>query len=66
MDANTGEPIKEKYDLGHKYGFEFRRMKAQAEKEGLTRKQFRDRMNDSDLYQIEDPHSNRSHKYEMK
>ena len=66
IDPNTRKPIDEKYDLGHKPGHEFRREKANAKSEGLTQKEFNDRMNNPDLYQIEDPHSNRSHKYELK
>ena len=58
--------IESKYDLGHKYGKEFRTEKAKAQKEGLTQKEFNDRINDPNLYQIEDPHSNRSHKFEAK
>jgi len=52
-------------DLGHKPGNEFWRAKAQAEAEGLTQKQFNDRMNNPDLYQLEDPSSNRSHRFEQ-
>ena len=33
--------------------------------EGLTQKQFNDRMNNPDYYQIEDPFSNRGHKFEL-
>lgn len=66
LDANTGKPIEKSYDLGHKPGHEFRYEKAQAEREGLTQKEFNDRMNNPDYYQIEDPASNRSHKFEMK
>ena len=44
----------------------FRREKAKAEVEGLTQKEFNDRMNNPDLYQLEDPSSNRSHRFEMK
>jgi hypothetical protein len=66
VDPNTGESIIGKYDLGHVKDHEFRTEKANAEKEGLTQKQFNDRMNNPDLYQIEDPASNRSHKYEAK
>lgn len=66
IDPNTRMPIEGKYDLGHKYGREFRTEKAKAQKEGLTQKEFNDRMNDPSLYQIEDPHSNRSHKFEAK
>lgn len=64
IDPNTGEPIDGKPDLGHKPGHEFWREKMKAEEEGLTQKEFNDRMNDPDLYQLEDPSSNRSHRYE--
>ena len=47
-------------------GNEFRREKAKAESEGLTQKEFNERMNDPNLYQWENPHLNRSHKYERK
>ncbi|MCL1987660.1 MAG: HNH/ENDO VII family nuclease [Firmicutes bacterium] len=63
-DANTGKVIEGQYDLGHIAGNEFWREKEQAESEGLTQEEFNDRMNDPNLYQIEDPSSNRSHKYE--
>jgi RHS repeat-associated protein len=66
IDPNTGKVIEGKYDLGHKPGHEFRREKAKAEAEGLTQKQFNDRMNDPKKYQIEDPCSNRGHCYEKK
>jgi cellulose biosynthesis protein BcsQ len=36
-----------------------------AEEEGLTQEEFNDRMNNPDLYQIEDPSENRSHVHEM-
>lgn len=64
LDANTKQPIGGKYDLGHKAGHEFRTEQAKAEKEGLTQEQFNDKMNNPDLYQIEDPSSNRSHQFE--
>jgi len=66
IDPNTGLPIEGDYHLGHKPGHEFWREKAKAEVEGLTQKQFNDRMNNPDYYQIEDPLSNMSHKYELK
>lgn len=66
LDANTKQPIEGKYDLGHKAGHEFRTEQAKAEKEGLTQEQFNDKMNNPDLYQIEDPSSNRSHQFEAK
>lgn len=64
LDANTGKPIEGQYDLGHKAGHEFRTEQALAEQEGLTQAEFNDKMNNPDLYQIEDPSSNRSHKFE--
>lgn len=65
LDANTGLPIKGKYDLGHKAGHEHWREAEKAEAEGLTQEEFNDRMNNPDYFQIEDPHENRSHAYEM-
>jgi hypothetical protein len=65
LDANTGQPIEGKYDLGHKAGHEHWRETEKAEEEGLTQEEFNERMNDPDLYQIEDPHENRSHAHEM-
>ena len=65
LDANTGKPIEGQYDLGHKAGHEHWREVEQAEKEGLTQKEFNDRMNNPDLFQIEDPHENRSHAHEL-
>ena len=66
LDANEFTPIEGKYDLGHKYGKEYRNMKKEAQQKGLSQKQFNDKMNDPSLYQIEDPHINRSHKYEKR
>ena len=64
LDANTGKLIEGQYDLGHKAGHEFRTEQALAEQEGLTQAEFNDKMNNPDLYQIEDPSSNRSHQFE--
>jgi RHS repeat-associated protein len=66
IDPNTGKPIEGKYDLGHKRGSEFRREKVKAEAEGLSQEEFNNKMNDPKLYQVENPSSNRSHKYEKK
>ena len=66
IDPRDWQPFDGKPDLGHKPGHEFWREKAKAENEGLTQKQFNDRMNDPNLYQWENPHLNRSHKYERK
>lgn len=66
LDANTGLPIEGTPDIGHKPGHEHWREAKKAFDEGLTQQEFNDRMNDPDLYQLEDPHNNRSHKYEDK
>ena len=65
LDANTGTVIEGKYDLGHVTGHEFWREKQMAMEKGWTQKQFNDYMNNPDFYRIEDPHLNRSHKFEM-
>ena len=64
IDPNTRQPINGTPDLGHKTGQEFWRLKEQAEAEGLPQKQFNDRLNDPNKYQLEEPSSNRSHKHE--
>ncbi len=66
IDPNTGTPIQGKPDRGHVPGHEFRREKAAAEAEGLSQKQFNDRMNNPKLYQLENPSTNRSRRYEQK
>ena len=65
LDANTGKPIEGQYDLGHKKGYEHWREVEKAEQEGLTQKEFNDRMNNPDYFQIEDPGENRSRKHEL-
>ena len=64
IDPATNTPIKGKYDLGHVAGHEFWREARRAEEEGLTQKEFNDRMNNPDLYRLENPSSNRSHSQE--
>lgn len=64
LDANTKEPIEGKYDIGHKTGHEFRTARDDAESKNLTQQEFNDLQNNPDHLQIEDPHENRSHKYE--
>ena len=66
IDPNTGKVFEGKYDLGHKPGNEHYREKAKAKREGLTQREFNDRMNDPNKYQIEHPSSNRSRRYEQK
>ena len=64
IDPNLGTPIDGKPDLGHKTGEEFRTHKQQAENAGLTQPEFNNKMNNPDIYQLEDPASNRSHMFE--
>lgn len=66
LDANTGQPIEGKYDMGHKTGHEYRTALAEAEEQGLSQSEFNDLQNNSDIFQIEDPSSNRSHAFEQK
>lgn len=66
IDPRDGKSFDGNPDLGHKPGHEFWREKQKTESEGLTQKQFNDRMNDSKLYQRENPSLNRSHKYEKR
>ena len=66
LDAHTRAPIYGPYDLGHTYGNEFWRHKANAKANGMDQKTFNNIMNDPLLYQIEDPHINRSRRYEKK
>jgi len=64
IDPNTGRPIDGPYDVEHKRDFEFWRMRNDAEAEGLTQREFNDRLNHPKLYQIENPSTNRSRRYE--
>ena len=66
IDPNTGKVISKDgpYDIGHKPGNEWRTRKKMHEQKGSTRKEVIEAENDPNLYQIEDPSSNRSHKYE--
>lgn len=65
-DPHEGIPIPKDgpYDIGHKRGKSWKERKKMHEEAGHTRKQVIEMENDPDLYQIEDPHLNRSHKYE--
>lgn len=66
LDANTGRPIIGTPDIGHKPGHEYWREVQNAYKARLTQAEFNDKMNNPNLYQLEDPHNNRSHIYEDK
>ncbi len=65
IDPNTGKPIEGDFHYGHKPGHEQRRLALEAQAKGMTRQQFIDWVNDHpEWFQIEDPSSNVSHKYE--
>ena len=66
IDPNTRMPIDGPHHLGHTSGNEFWRERRRAMEEGLTQSEFNDRMNNADLYEIEDPKSNMSHEFEDK
>lgn len=66
LDPNTGKPIDGTPDIGHKAGHEHRREVKIAYDEHLTQKEFNEKMNNPDYYQLEDPSNNRSHKFEDK
>ena len=65
LDANTLMPINCKYDLGHKPGYEYWRLRDAATSRGWNQKQFNDYLNNPKFYQIEDPFNNRSHIFEL-
>jgi hypothetical protein len=50
--------------MGHKYGYEFRKMQVRAMEEGWTRERFLDECNKPEYYRPELPETNASHKYE--
>lgn len=65
-DPKTGRIMSKEdaWDMGHLPGHEFRRIKARAKAEGMSRKQFLDIHNDPNNYRPELPSSNRSHALE--
>ena len=66
INVNIDAQINGKYDVGHVTGHEFWYERDLAMAKGMTQKQFNDYMNDPFFYRIEDPISNRSHKFEMR
>lgn len=66
IDPTKQIEIKEtdKWDMGHKPGYEFRKHQKSAKERGISRKQFLDEYNNPDHYRPELPSSNRSHKGE--
>ena len=66
IDPNTGVKLDKKPDVGHKPGNEWWRRKKMHEEKGSTRKEVIKEENDPNLYHLENPSSNRSHKHEDK
>jgi hypothetical protein len=64
IDPNTGKVIEGAPDFGHKPGYEWRCIQAKALAQGWTLQELRERFNDPAHFQIEDPSSNRSRRYE--
>jgi uncharacterized protein RhaS with RHS repeats len=65
-DAGNIIPKEGPYDIGHKTGQEWWKRKEMHKEKGSTRKEVIEEENNPDLYQIQDPKANRSHKYEKK
>ena len=67
IDPNTGMivPKEGPFDIGHKRGGEsWKKRKQEHLDRGCTRKEVIEAENDPDLYQVEDPKSNRSLRYD--
>ncbi|MFC4900492.1 GH-E family nuclease [Streptosporangium amethystogenes subsp. fukuiense] len=66
IDPNTGQIIPKggPFHYGHKPGHEYWRARDMARENNLSREQFIAHQNNADNYQIEDPSSNMSHRYE--
>lgn len=54
----------EAWDMGHKPGYEFKRLVEYCRANNLSRKEFRDLYNDPKHYRPEKPSTNRSHRLE--
>jgi len=65
VDANTGKVIEGKYQFGHTYGNEHRRLVKEALGRSMTQKEFNDWVNShAEWFQIEDPVGNMGHEFE--
>ena len=66
IDPNTGMivPKEGPFDIGHKRGESWKKRKQEHLDRGSTRKEVIEAENDPDLYQVEDPKSNRSRRYD--
>ncbi len=66
IDPNTGAivPKEGPFDIGHKHGQSWKKRKQEHIERGSTRKEVIEAENDPSLYQVEDPKSNRSRRYD--
>jgi RHS repeat-associated protein len=64
-DPMTEEQITGDWDMGHKPGYEFRKLTHTAEEQGWTRKEFLDAYNDENIYRPESVNTSRSHAGEL-
>lgn len=66
IDPNTGiiVPKEGPFDFGHKQGESWKKRKQEHIERGSTRKEVIEAENDPNLYQIEDPKTNRSRRYD--
>lgn len=65
LDPNTFEVIHDMYHIGHKPGYEWWRIRDRSILEGWSREQLIEFVNNPDLYQIELPANNLSHRFEL-
>ncbi|MFT3943204.1 MAG: GH-E family nuclease [Ancrocorticia sp.] len=68
IDPNTNKVIPKEgpFDIGHVPGHEWKCIAHKAKRMNWSADQLKEWINNPDLYQIEDPSSNRSHKFEAK
>lgn len=64
-DHGMTTPMPKKFDFSHNPGDEWWRYKREAEAGGYDRDRVKEDQNDPNRYHLEDPSSNRSHKYEL-
>ena len=66
IDPNTGMVVSKDgpFDIGYKQGESWKKRKQKHIEKGSTRQEVIEAENNPDLYQIEDPKSNRSRKYD--
>ena len=66
IDPNTGMVVPKEgpFDIGHRHGESWKKRKQEHIDKGSTRKEVIEAENDPNIYQVEDPKSNRSRRYD--